>query len=114
MLLLLRFVCQRLERMEFVKWRCKILRKPITWQKLFKRKALLVINQSAFFNEFVVELPRPAKEVNTKLLEAGFIGGYDLGIDYGFDNQMLIAVTEQRSKEEIDQFVEALEAVVNG
>ena len=52
--------------------------------------------------------------MNTKLLEAGFIGGYDLGIDYGFDNQMLIAVTEQRSKEEIDQFIEALEAVVNG
>ena len=73
-----------------------------------------MINQSAFFNEFVVELPLPAKEVNTKLLEAGFIGGYDLGIDYGFDNQMLIAVTEQRSKEEIDQFIEALEAVVNG
>ena len=55
-----------------------------------------------------------SKEVNTKLLESGFIGGYDLGIDYGFDNQMLIAVTEQRTKEEIDQFVEALEAVVNG
>ena len=72
------------------------------------------MNQSAFFNEFVVELPRPVKEVNTKLLESGFIGGYDLGIDYGFDNQMLIAVTEQRSKEEIDQFVEALEAIVNG
>ena len=52
--------------------------------------------------------------MNTKLLEAGFIGGYDLGIDYGFENQMLIAVTELRSKEEIDQFVEELEAVVNG
>ena len=61
-----------------------------------------------------MELPRSVKEVNAKLLESGFIGGYDLGIDYGFDNQMLIAVTEQRSKEEIDQFVEALEAVVNG
>lgn len=73
-----------------------------------------VLNKSAFFNEFVVELPLPVKEVNTKLLESGFIGGYDLGIDYGFDNQMLVAVTEQRTKEEIDQFVEALEAVVNG
>ena len=82
--------------------------------KSLQAKGFIVINQSAFFNEFVVELPRPAKEVNTKLLEAGFIGGYDLGIDYGFDNQMLIAVTEQRSKEEIDQFIEALEAVVNG
>jgi glycine dehydrogenase subunit 1 len=82
--------------------------------KSLQNKGFNVLNKSAFFNEFVVELPRPVKEVNTKLLESGFIGGYDLGIDYGFDNQMLIAVTEQRSKEEIDQFVEALEAVVNG
>ncbi|MDQ6600012.1 aminomethyl-transferring glycine dehydrogenase subunit GcvPA [Bacillus salipaludis] len=82
--------------------------------KSLQNKGFNVLNKSAFFNEFVVELPRPIKEVNTKLLESGLIGGYDLGIDYGFDNQMLIAVTEQRSKEEIDKFVEALGAVVNG
>ncbi|MCQ6278459.1 aminomethyl-transferring glycine dehydrogenase subunit GcvPA [Bacillus sp. EB600] len=82
--------------------------------KSLQNKGFNVLNKSAFFNEFVVELPRPIKEVNTKLLESGFIGGYDLGIDYGFENQMLIAVTEQRTKEEIDQFVEAVEAVVNG
>jgi glycine dehydrogenase subunit 1 len=82
--------------------------------KSLQKKGFNVLNKSAFFNEFVVELPRPVKEVNTKLLESGFIGGYDLGIDYGFENQMLVAVTEQRTKEEIDQFVEALEAVVNG
>ncbi|KKK38211.1 glycine dehydrogenase [Mesobacillus campisalis] len=82
--------------------------------KVLQRKGFIVMNKSAFFNEFVVELPRPVKEVNSKLLEAGFIGGYDLGIDYGYENQMLIAVTEQRSKEEIDQFAVALEAVVNG
>jgi glycine dehydrogenase subunit 1 len=82
--------------------------------KSLQKKGFNVLNKSAFFNEFVVELPRPVKEVNTKLLESGFIGGYDLGIDYGLDNQMLVAVTEQRTKEEMDQFVEALEAVVNG
>ena len=38
--------------------------------KSLQAKGFLVINQSAFFNEFVVELPRPAKEVNMKLLEA--------------------------------------------
>lgn len=82
--------------------------------RLLQRKGFAIVNKSAFFNEFVIELPRPVKEVNAKLLESGFIGGYDLGIDYGYDKQMLIAVTEQRSKEEIDKFVEALEAVVNG
>ncbi|KAB7706691.1 aminomethyl-transferring glycine dehydrogenase subunit GcvPA [Bacillus aerolatus] len=82
--------------------------------KRLQEKGFMIMNQSPFFNEFVVELPRPVKEVNAKLLEAGMIGGFDLGSDYGFDNQMLIAVTEQRTKEEIDQFVEVLEASVNG
>ncbi|MFC0470504.1 aminomethyl-transferring glycine dehydrogenase subunit GcvPA [Halalkalibacter kiskunsagensis] len=82
--------------------------------RCLRKKNFIVKNQAPFFNEFVVELPCPVKEVNTKLLEAGIIGGFDLGSDYGFDNQMLIAVTEQRTKEEIDQFVQILEAVVNG
>ncbi|HEY4548722.1 MAG TPA: glycine dehydrogenase, partial [Bacillus sp. (in: firmicutes)] len=82
--------------------------------KSLGKKGFNILNKSAFFNEFVVELPCSVKEVSSKLLESGFIGGYDLSLDYGFDNQMLIAVTEQRSKEEIDQFVEVLEAVVNG
>ena len=79
-----------------------------------QKKGFIVKNEAPFFNEFVVELPCPIKEVNAKLLEAGIIGGFDLESDYGFNNQMLIAVTEQRTKEEIDQFVEVLEAVVNG
>ncbi|MBU8917263.1 aminomethyl-transferring glycine dehydrogenase subunit GcvPA [Bacillus sp. FJAT-29953] len=82
--------------------------------KRLKENGFIIENQAPFFNEFIVELPLPVKEVNAKLLEAGIIGGFDLGIDYGFENQMLIAVTEQRSKEEIDQFINVLEAVVNG
>ncbi|MDQ0862164.1 aminomethyl-transferring glycine dehydrogenase subunit GcvPA [Bacillus sp. V2I10] len=79
-----------------------------------KEKGYKIMNQAPFFNEFIVELPLPAKEVNDKLLKAGIIGGFDLDRDYGFRHQMLIAVTEQRTKEEIDQFVNVLEAVVHG
>ncbi|MCM3728434.1 aminomethyl-transferring glycine dehydrogenase subunit GcvPA [Neobacillus cucumis] len=82
--------------------------------KCLQKNGFIVTNQAPFFNEFVVELPLPVKEVNAKLLEAGIIGGFDLVSDYGFENKMLIAVTEQRTKEEIDQFIEVLEAVVNG
>ncbi|MCM3540740.1 aminomethyl-transferring glycine dehydrogenase subunit GcvPA [Priestia endophytica] len=82
--------------------------------KRLKEKGMIIINQAPFFNEFVVEFPIPAKEVNAKLLEAGIIGGFDLGHDYGLEHQMLIAVTEQRTKEEIDQFVEVLEGILNG
>lgn len=45
-----------------------------------------------------------------KLLDAGFIGGYELGKSYPeLAGHMLIAVTERRSKEEIDEFARVLE-----
>ncbi|WP_098746038.1 aminomethyl-transferring glycine dehydrogenase subunit GcvPA [Paenibacillus sp. EZ-K15] len=70
---------------------------------------------SPFFNEFVVKLPEGTNvdEVNSKLLGAGYIGGYDLGAVYPeLQGCMLIAVTERRTKEEIDQFIGELEAIV--
>ncbi|MGN7387817.1 aminomethyl-transferring glycine dehydrogenase subunit GcvPA [Sporosarcina sp. SAFN-015] len=63
------------------------------------------------FNEIVVELKKPVKEVNAKLLDKGIIGGYDLGLTYPeLSNHVLIAVTEQRTKEEIDALVQEMEA----
>ncbi|THF77260.1 aminomethyl-transferring glycine dehydrogenase subunit GcvPA [Cohnella fermenti] len=68
-----------------------------------------------FFNEFVVKLPEGAsvKETNLKLLEAGYLGGYDLGIAYPeLKGHMLIAVTEKRTRTEIDSFASRLGEVV--
>jgi glycine dehydrogenase subunit 1 len=63
-----------------------------------------------FFKEFVVTCPRPVSEINEVLLEHyGIIGGYDLAKDYAErPNQMLLAVTEMNTKDEIDTLVEAL------
>lgn len=62
-----------------------------------------------FFNEFAIQCPKPVSELNAHLLEHEILGGYDLGQDYpGMDNQMLVAVTEMNSKEEIDFFCEVL------
>ncbi|MFW5708924.1 MAG: aminomethyl-transferring glycine dehydrogenase subunit GcvPA [Chloroflexota bacterium] len=59
-----------------------------------------------FFNEFVVKCPVPVDEVNARLLEAGIIGGYDLGQDYShLKEHMLLCVTEMNSREEIDTLV---------
>ncbi|MFP3339407.1 hypothetical protein R0J91_15630, partial [Micrococcus sp. SIMBA_131] len=61
----------------------------------------------AYFNEFVIKVNGPIKELNRKLLTKGIIGGYDLGRDYPeLNNHMLVAVTENRTKAEIDMFVE--------
>lgn len=79
-----------------------------------QEKGFKIVNQAPFFNEFVVELPVSVKSVNTELLHSSIIGGFDLRSDYDqYERHMLIAVTEQRTKEEIDQFICALEAICN-
>lgn len=55
-----------------------------------------------FLWEFAVELPDVGK-ANEALLEAGIVGGLDLG-----DGAMLVAVTEKRTKKELDAFVEVV------
>jgi glycine dehydrogenase subunit 1 len=55
-----------------------------------------------FLWEFAVELPDVAR-ANEALLEAGIVGGLDLG-----DGAMLVAVTEKRTKDELDAFVEVV------
>ncbi|AUJ51250.1 glycine dehydrogenase (aminomethyl-transferring) [Staphylococcus hominis subsp. hominis] len=72
----------------------------------FKNSSFEVLDGTSF-NEFVVKFDQPIKNVNKKLAEHGFIGGFDLGeVSSDFDNHMLIAVTELRTKKEIDTFVE--------
>ncbi|PIE77150.1 MAG: aminomethyl-transferring glycine dehydrogenase [Clostridiales bacterium] len=66
-----------------------------------------------FFKEFVITLDKPVAEVNRALAEKGILGGYDLSKDYPeYGNAMLLAVTEKRTKAEIDQLVAALEVIL--
>lgn len=69
-------------------------------------------SKSPFFNEFVVECPLSAAEVNGQLLERNIIAGYDLGQDNpDLKNHLLVAVTEMNTIEDIDMFTEALAEV---
>ncbi len=62
-----------------------------------------------FFNEFVVKYPTSVKTINQRLIDAGMIGGYDLGKDYAhLKNHALLCVTEMNTKDEIDGLVEEL------
>ncbi|MBP1993560.1 aminomethyl-transferring glycine dehydrogenase subunit GcvPA [Paenibacillus eucommiae] len=69
----------------------------------------------SYFNEFAVRLPEgtSVKQLNSKLLDHNIIGGYDLGLDYPeLEGHMLIAVTEQRTREDIDHFAAVLEELL--
>jgi len=76
----------------------------------FKEAGFEITFDGHSFNEFVVNCKAPVSSINRQLLQKGIIGGYDLGRDYDdLDNHMLVAVTELRTKEEIDEFVKELE-----
>jgi glycine dehydrogenase subunit 1 len=65
-----------------------------------------------FFHEFVIRCPQPVADINAHLLEHGFLGGYDLGQDYpSLKDQMLLAVTEMNTRDEIDALVDVLAEV---
>ncbi len=74
----------------------------------------LAFPDTPFYHEFVIKTPKPVEEINAHLEDYWILGGYDLSQTYPeMKNQMLIAVTEKISREDIDDFVAALEEVTN-
>jgi glycine dehydrogenase subunit 1 len=64
-----------------------------------------------FFKEFTIHLPLPVGKVLSKLQEAGISGGIALD-KIGYKNHLLIAVTEKRTKAELDTYIKAVKKVV--
>ncbi|GBC98357.1 putative glycine dehydrogenase (decarboxylating) subunit 1 [bacterium HR17] len=64
-----------------------------------------------FFKEFAVKLPVDPKQLNKSLISKGFLGGLPLRRYYPeLENGWLLAVTEKRTKTEMDAFVQAVKA----
>ena len=59
-----------------------------------------------FFQEFTIVCPRPAAEINDRLLESGIIGGFDVGDMV--PNGMLLCVTEVNTRADLDKLVAVL------
>jgi len=73
-----------------------------------------VCSDAPFFHEFIVCCPAPVSEINAHLLDHNILGGYDLSNDFPqMENNMLVAVTEMNSREQIDALVEALKEFSN-
>jgi glycine dehydrogenase subunit 1 len=66
-----------------------------------------------FFKEFLLKLPKPPERVVTRLARQGFLAGVPLkSFDRALADCLLVAVTEKRTKAEIDGFAAALEKAV--
>ena len=66
-----------------------------------------------FFKEFALKLPKPPERVASRLARQGFLAGVPLkSFDRSLGDCLLVAVTEKRTKAEIDAFAAALEKAV--
>jgi glycine dehydrogenase subunit 1 len=62
-----------------------------------------------FFKEFTLRLPKPPERVAARLAKSRILGGLPLrAFDRTLADCLLVAVTEKRTKAEIDRFAEAL------
>ena len=66
-----------------------------------------------FFKEFLIQCPIPPREIIDRLLNQKLFAGIDISrFDYQMDDTLLIAVTEKRTRSDMDRFVTALKALV--
>ena len=70
----------------------------------------MAFDGQAFFKEFTVRLPKPAVAVVESMIAHGFLAGVPM--PQAGQDALTVAVTERRSREEIDRFVSAMGEVL--
>ncbi len=71
------------------------------------------IHDRPVVREFAINLDAPVKRVIARCQEQGINPGYALGRDYPeYDNGLLVAITERRTRADIDRLADALNAAI--
>ena len=78
---------------------------------LAKLPRIEVVSEMPFFKEFTLKLPVSVKKVLSALREEGLFGGIALD-QIGYKNHLLVAVTEKRTKEEMDTYIKVVKKVL--
>ena len=80
---------------------------------LSKIRGVEVKRSAPTFNEFTIHLPLDASQVVGAMMKKGFAAGFPLGRYYpGMERYLLVAVTEKRTREQIDRYAKALQEVL--
>lgn len=83
--------------------------------QLDKINGVQVKRSAPSFNEFTVHLPRKATDVIERMIERGFAAGFPLSRYYkDMENYMTLAVTEKRTKDEMLNYAQNLNEILNG
>jgi len=82
-------------------------------EKLSAINGVEQVFSGASFHEAVLKLNKPAAQVLNDLAEKNILGGYDLSQNYAeLENCILVCATEMRTDEEIENYAQALEAIL--
>ena len=72
-----------------------------------------LLHEAPVVREFAVRLDAPVDRVLERCAERGIAAGYPLGREYPeHEDGLLVAITERRSREQIDDLAEALGAAI--
>jgi glycine dehydrogenase subunit 1 len=86
------------------------------YEKLLETGRFEKVFNAPFFKEFTLKSSTPVSELNKRLLTEGITGGFDVGGYYpDLKDCWLVAVTEKRTRQEIERLAEiAAGGVTNG
>ncbi len=83
------------------------------FDELKKLDKVKVLSEKPFFDEFTIGFDKDTEEVKKALFDKGFLAGISIKeATNGCGNGLIIAVTEKRTKEEMDNFVAAVKEVL--
>jgi glycine dehydrogenase subunit 1 len=84
-------------------------------QTLASIEGVELLHDAPVAREFAVTFDAPVQEVLDRCADEGIAAGYPLGRDYPeYENGLLVAITERRTKADIDRLARALEGAVAG
>lgn len=82
-------------------------------ERISKLDGYELLNDKPFFNEFTIKTSIPVSKIIKNAPGSGFFAGIDISKYTNFENCMTIAVTEKRTRDEMDRFVEFLSNCLN-
>src|SRR5690349_3544505 len=82
-------------------------------ERLAALQGVSLLHEAPVAREFAIRLDAPVDKVLDRVAERGIAAGYPLGREYPeFEDGRLVAITERRTKAQIDELAEALGAAV--
>jgi glycine dehydrogenase subunit 1 len=84
-------------------------------QRLAEVDGLKLVHHAPVVREFAVRLDAPLAAVLDRVSEEGIAAGYPLGREYPeYEDGLLVALTERRSREDIDRLADSLARAIAG